>query len=412
MPANRVVLLFILYLSFVSLGLPDTALGVAWPRMRHSFGAALDVAGMLTALVTICSVVSSLSTGWVLGRMCTGLLLAVCGFLTGGALLGYALAPALWLLVVCAVPQGLGQGAVDAAVNTYMARHYSARQMNWVHACWGLGATGGPFLLTLAFTAGYSWRAGYGVLAGVQLALSVLFVCTLPLWQHDAAPVSPADAPVPGTPPVPCRPDEHAGGMPRGGHRRLCVGAGVAAYFIYPGIETVAGLWGASYMVEVLGASVTTAGGTIALYWGALTLGRVGAGWLAGRYGAATLIRGGCILALAGAGLTAGADGPWGFLAGLALVGLGIGPFYPSLMHDTPRRLGPIGVERIIGVQVGASLAGATIIPLLVGAAAQRVSLELFCPVLAGFTALLLGLHECSLACAPRVQRPPAAARL
>ena len=385
---RRALLLGVLYLSFISLGLPDTLLGVAWPEMRLSFGKSLEAGGILLALTTVISVCASLASGIVTARRHTGVILAVCAALTASAMLGYATAPSWTALLLCTLLFGIGQGAVDTAVNAYMAKHYAARHMQWVHACWGLGATAGPLIMSTVFALDATWRTGYLCVAGIQASLTVVFFLSLPLWRNGGS-SAPDARPTHAAPPVPATPAGEAGA-------RAAATAGVLFYLLYPGVEIVTGLWGASYMVERLGAPVETAAGAITLFWGSLTAGRVGAGLAASRLGNAGIIRCGCALAFLGILCAWSADGPGLFRIGAALIGLGLGPLYPSMMHDTPARVGAALADRVIGFQVGAALAGAMILPPLAGWLAGRVSLAVFCPVQLTFLTLVAIAHETS----------------
>ncbi len=374
-------LLLILYLGFISLGLPDTVLGVAWPEMRAAFQAPRAWAGGLMTMTTVISVGSSLATGWVLRRHHTGRILAVSALMTAVAMLGYGLAPGLPLVAGATVLFGLGQGAVDSAVNAHLARHSSSRQMNWIHGCWGLGATGGPLVFTAAFGLGLTWRGGYLALFSLQLALGLFFLATLGWWR---APV--ADRP----------PETRTAPAPETGHSPRRAAAGVAFYFFYPGLEATAGLWGASYLVEVLKAAPTAAGAALAFYWGHLTLGRFAVGLIAGRFSNAALVRGGLALVAAGLILAALASGTGAFTVALALLGLGLSPLYPTMMHETPRRAGPVRGDQVVSFQVGAALAGAAVWPAAVGLIMRRTELDILPGLLALFGLLMIAAHEIS----------------
>ncbi len=385
------LLLGVLYLSFISLGLPDSILGVAWPVMRETFAKPLEYAGLLMAMTTMLSVGASLLSGSLLRRWSTGLIIVVCAWMTAAAMFGYALSPVWSGVMLCTVLFGLGQGGVDTAVNAYMARHYSARQMNWVHCCWGIGATGGPLILTAAFGLGLSWRGGYAAIGSLQSLLAVIFVLSLSLWHSGAA----------GSPAVPVPRPDNSISLPAGTcrPRRLrAAAAGVLFYFMYPGVEMVTGLWAASYLVDVLGASTAQAGMGVALFWGALTCGRFCGGVVAVRLSSRALIRTGLAVAVLGIGLFLAGRGALTCRAALMLIGFGLGPLYPTMMHDTPFRVGPDYADRVVGFQVGAAMAGAAVLPGLVGLAIQRTSLHSLGFVLLGFAALVFAAHEVSLA--------------
>ncbi len=384
-PARRdLYLLIILYLGFVSLGLPDTVLGVAWPAMRLDFQASLAWAGALISLTTVISVFSSLAAGRLMTRFSAGPILCVCAFMTAGAMLGYARAPGLMTVVLLTGLFGLGQGAVDTAVNAYMSRHYSARQMNWVHGFWGLGATGGPLIFTAAFSLGQSWRTGYLAIFYLQISLALIFLLTLGLWKK------PAREPGPAPESANHQPGLRAEGSPKR------AGAGVAFYFLYPGLEVVTGLWGASYLIEVKGVGPPLASAALTLYWGSLTLGRFAVGLAAGRFGNPAIIRGALTLVALALIMATLASGPGGLIGALGLLGLGLAPLYPTMMHETPKRTGLEGLDKFISYQVGAALAGAAILPGLAGIVVRQAGLELLPKILMLMAVLLIAAWQIS----------------
>lgn len=387
---RNTLLLAVLYLSFVSLGLPDSVLGVAWPSMRASFGKPLETAGLLLGMTTALSVLSSLGAGFIANRWGTGVIIAVCAFMTAGAMAGYATSSSWAHLLFFTMFFGLGQGAVDTAVNAHMARHYSARHMNWVHCCWGIGATGGSLIMTAVFGLGFSWRGGYAAIGAVQTCLALVFLCSLTVWKTSLS----ADENA-----------KHLAPEMRKTHDKqlsrsalaVAYGAGTAFYLLYPGVELVIGLWAASYLVEIAGASPAEASASVALFWASLTTGRFLTGVVATRVAGATLLRGGIALALAGAALATAADTTSICRIALAIVGVGIAPLYPTMMHDTPRRVGLAHSDKLVGFQVGAALAGSACIPALVGVVARSASLQIFGYALLLFLCLILIAHETSL---------------
>ncbi len=385
------LLLLILYLSFVSLGLPDAVLGSAWPNMRHSFGRSLEAAGILQSLTTILSVVSSLAAGWLLARWNTGMLITVCAFMTGGAMFGYAFSPAFVSLLFFTVFFGLGQGAVDTAVNSYMAKHYSVKHMNWVHCCWGIGATAGPFIMTSVFALDYSWRTGYLVIALVQSALAITFLLSLGMWEKDERPTA-ASKPV--------RPSQvlrlRFGGLSKSRFYITSV-CGMLFYFLYAGVELVTGLWSASYLVDVLGASPAAAAISVTMFWAAVALGRFVIGFVAHKASSAAILRLSMVTALAGCVIFLVSTNLHLCRIAMLLIGFGIAPLYPTMMHDTPARIGKKGADKVVGLQVGAALAGNTVIPLAFGYVAQAWTLELFGPATVLFACLIFIMHEISL---------------
>lgn len=379
-------LLVILYLGFISLGLPDTVLGVAWPEMRRDFFAPLEWAGWLMSLTTVVSVLSSLTAVWLMKRCHAGIILTASALMTSAAMLGYSLAPGLAAVAAFTLLFGVGQGAVDTAVNAHMAKNYSSRHMNWIHGYWGVGATGGPLVFTAAFGLGLYWRAGYMAIFAIQLTLGLIFLFTLKLWREPSDSESRA---------VDQQKDTNCS---RGGWNPVRAYAGVAFYFCYPGVEIVTGLWGASYLVEVLGAPPSTAGAALTMYWGSLMAGRFAVGFIAGRYSNSAIMRGGLGLAALGLIMAALASGAAAFAVALGLLGLGLSPLYPTMMHETPQRTGTDRSDRIIGFQVGAALAGAAVLPILAGLLIRHLLSLASLPRLLMFMAILLiAAHELSV---------------
>lgn len=364
------VLLALSYVGFVSLGLPDGVLGAAWPAMRQELGLPLDGAGQIVVVATLGTVLSSLLSGRMLGRLQTGTVLALSTVLAAAALWLFGRAPSWAGILVAAVLAGLGGGAVDAALNGFVARHYSVRHMNWLHGCWGIGATIAPMTMAAALGSGRSWRSAYLLLFLIEATLALAFVLARPLWRTAAAApeVAPEDVPA------------AANGRPLTRAMR----ANVLFFFVYTGVEAGAGLWGASLLVATRGASLATAGAVVSLYWGMLTAGRFLLGAVAARIGPARLLSACGWTALA-ALLVASVPGtPLPVVAvALATLGLALAPVYPLLMHDTPRRFGAAAARYLVGYQVAAASVGIATLPWLVGFIAQRTSVLVIPPLLA-----------------------------
>lgn len=369
-------LLPVIYLGFISIGLPDGAFGVAWPRMHRDLGVRVELAGTMLVFVTLLSAASSLASGTLLGRFGTGRVVFASCLLTAAAQWIISQAQGLGWLVTAAIPLGLGAGAVDAGLNGHVARHYSGRHMNWLHASWGLGATGGPLLVSWAITHHGSWRPGYLVAAAFQTLLALLFLATLGAWRRPGT--SPGASASPGLRFGPAPANSAAGLL------------SVAAFGLYVASETTLGLWAGSVLVVSRGLSQETAGASVAAYFGAISAGRVLVGFVADRWGNRLLIRSGLLLALAGTLLLACShQGSLAFVA-LALAGLGLAPVYPSLMHETPRRFTALDAPVVIGRQTSAAYLGAAVISPAVGAVARWTSLESACWVAVGGVLVLL----------------------
>ncbi len=383
-PARAATLLLpIIYLGFVSLGLPDGTLGVAWPQLHRTLALPIGLAGPLLLLITLLAAASGFSSGRIMARFKTGPVVLVSCTLTGSALLLVSHAQNLPFLALAALPLGLGAGAVDAGLNGYVARHYSGRHMNWLHACWGIGATGGP--LIMAYYLGRStegWRPGYFTLGCIQLSLAFLFLFTLRLWR--AVPERTfADNASQLTGPIPTTPANSPAGW-----------LSAAIFTIYVGVETTAGLWASSILVVSRGVPIDTAGRCGAAFFAAITAGRLLNGFVVDRFGNRRLVSLGAIVALVGAVLFVLAPNiPVAALA-LVLLGLGFAPVYPGLMHEVPRRFAPDAVQTVIGRQSGASYLGAAFLPAAAGSLAQ-VSLEALAVLIAaGALLLLAAIHR------------------
>ncbi len=381
-PWSHFALLAIIYLAFVSLGLPDGVLGVAWTTMRLDLNQPLAAVGLLTLVGTIASGLSTVASGHVLQRVGTGPVVILSGFLTGLALLGYSLAPSLAWLLVLTIPLGLGAGAVDAGLNHFVATHYSSRHMSWLHGCWGVGATLGPLIMGSALLLPHGWSDGYRTIALLQLTLAVLLLVSLSLWTRETA-----------------KPDAQGQAEAQQALikpvRTLATWLAPLGFLLYVAAELGTGLWAASILVTDRGHSAATAGGWVSLYYGAITLGRFGIGLAANRLGNRRLIRLGIMVATLGAvifalpGLPASAS-----LAGLILMGLGCAPIYPSMMHETARRFPADLTASVIGRQVGFSYIGGALVPAACGLLAASLGLGAVMPTLVLTLLALLATTE------------------
>ncbi len=374
---KHLVLLIIIYIGFVSLGLPDTILGVAWDPMHQEFDKPIYYAGLISTLLTICSAVSAFFSGAILRRIGTGKLLMICGFVTGCSLLGYAFSPFFALLMLFAIPLGFGQGAVDTGMNFYVAKHYTSRDMSWLHCCWGLGASCGPLLMTMILTHGWSWRAGYSVIGGIQLMLAVVFLLTLSLWSDESVQTSRDSA------------DE----FPKKVHYDLRFWCCPVMFFLYCGIEFSMGLWLYTFLTQCRAFSAEQAGYAVAGYWAMLTGGRFLIGFVANRLGNRRQIRismslgflSGLLLLIPGNSMLT--------LFAAGLTGFAFASFYPAMMHAAPERFDDATAATVIGYQGGAGMLGTAIIPAGFGYLAAKTSFALLPVVVIGITGCIFLLQ-------------------
>ncbi|WP_068618431.1 MFS transporter [Paenibacillus tuaregi] len=383
--------LIIIYLAFISLGLPDSLLGSAWPVMQPEFHAPLSTAGMLFMIVAAGTIVSSLASGRMLNRFGTGKVTLISCIMTAGALLGYAVSPSLIWLILFAIPLGLGAGSVDAGLNHYVAAHYKAHHMSWLHCFWGVGATLSPLIMGHFISGGNAWRQGYLTVAGIQFGLVVILFLTLPLWDKVAK--------------ISQRSQQEEPEILGSGHLEEAaqsarplgikgVKLALFSFLFYCGVEATVGLWGSSFLVSMKGLPAATAAQWVSFYYGGITVGRFITGFITFKLSNRTLIRGGQLLALAGAVLLV-LPLPAGFsLAGLLITGLGLAPIYPCMLHETPVRFGKKHAQTIMGYQMAVAYTGSTLMPPLLGFLASSISISLFPFYIAVSAAAMLLLSE------------------
>lgn len=381
--------LVLIFVGFISLGLPDGLLGVAWPSIRQAFGLPLDALGALFLTSVVGYLVASLASGWVVARIGVGLLLALSALATTISLLTFALAPSWAVVVLVGLASGLGAGAIDAGLNSYVALLRSPRLLAWLHACFGVGAAAGPWVMVAVLEAGYSWRAGYAIVGTAQFALGLCFLATRRRWEV-AAPTREPAAPRAG------RSGGRAGGPAMAGQvpTAPAVWLSVLLFLLYTGVETAAGQWAYTLFVEGRGVATQAAGFAVSAYWAALAIGRILAGIVDDRLSAETLTRwsmGGMVVGAALIWLDAAV---WLSIGGLMLMGLAAAPVFPALIGATPHRFGSDRSATIIGLQVGAASVGIAGLPALAGVLAARQGLEVIPTVLLVGAVGLLALHE------------------
>jgi len=357
------LLLPIIYISFVSLGLPDALLGAAWPVMHTALSVPLSYAGGISLIIALGTVVSSLQSDRMTKWLGTGKVMVLSVAMTAVALLGFSVSGSYWQLCLWAIPYGLGAGSVDASLNNYVAIHYASRHMSWLHCMWGLGASIGPYIMGAALTGGMSWNLGYGIISVLQMILTAALVFSLPLWkvQKEESREEQQTAPltmrqilsIKGTKEV------------------------MAAFFCYCGLEQTAILWGASYLVANNGMGKETAASLASLFLLGMTVGRALNGFLTYRINDTNLIRLGQGVVAAGVIILLLPLGAVASCAGLMLCGLGCAPIYPCVIHSTPDHFGEENSQAIIGVQMASAYVGICAMPPLFGLIANHVSATL-----------------------------------
>ncbi len=376
------LLLALIYVSFISLGLPDSLLGSAWPQMQESLGVSLSLGGVISFLITASTILSSLMSHQVIQRFGTGAVTMCSVALTALALFGFSLSNSFFALCLWAIPYGLGAGSVDAALNNFVALHCKAKHMSWLHCFWGIGATGGPYIMGLCLSRGMGWQAGYRTISFLQMALTLILLLSLPLWKKQELPLSGGETVRPQT--------------PQWGKllKRPGVKAALTAFFFYSALELTTGLWGSSYMVAVRGISPETAAKWISLFYLGITAGRFFSGFLTLRFSDDAMVRLGEITAIVGILLILLPLHNLFLCLGLILTGLGCAPIYPSLLHATPQRFGKSLSQSLMGTQMAISYLGSTTMPPVSGFLSEKISMGLYPVLLLVFALMLTILTE------------------
>lgn len=353
------VLLILIYVAFISLGLPDAMLGAGWPVMQVDLAVPYGFAGFLQMLVSGGTIVSSLFSGPLIKRFGTGKLTAASVALTACALFGFAIAPSFWWMLPVALPLGLGAGAVDAGLNAFVAQHYESRHMSWLHSFWGIGALGGPFILSLLLSRGFPWRQGYASVAAFQAILVVVLILSIPLWNRVTLRKT--------------EDGEQTGAVPR---QRLTlveslkipgVLHAMGMFLFYCALEASMGLWGGSFLFKAKGLDPANTATWVSLFYAAITAGRFLSGFVTFKLPNDAMIAGGVATIFAGVILMLAPFPLPGTLAGYLLVGFGCAPIFPSMLHETPKRFGTENGQTIMGFQMAAAYAGSTFLPPLFG---------------------------------------------
>ena len=374
-------LLVIIYLSFISLGLPDSVLGSAWPVMAGDLSAPLWGAGLIQMTVSLCTIISSLNSARLIRRFGTGRLTAMSVVMTAAALMGMSAAPGYAVLLLLGIPLGLGAGAVDAAINNYVALHCEARHMNWLHCFWGIGTVISPMILSSLLASGFTWKAGYRGVSLLQFALSVLLFATLGLWRGERVQQEERAAKVLTVREVLALPGAKAG---------------LLNFTCYCAVEQTFMVWSATFMVMARGVDAALAASMGALFFIGMTAGRGAAGFLAMKMQPRQMVRlGQCVMAAAGVLLLI--PGTTATLAGLLLMGLGCAPVYPNIVQDTPRNYGAENSQAVIGVQMAFAYIGSLFAPTIFGWLAEIAGysvLPLFALLLTAASVLLFGRQQ------------------
>lgn len=374
------MLLGIIYVAFISLGLPDALLGAAWPSIQGELGVPVSYAGIISIIISGGTIISSLLSDTLTKKLGTGRVTAVSVAVTAGALWGFSVSDSFWMLCVIALPYGLGAGAVDAALNNYVALHYEARHMSWLHCFWGIGASIGPYIMGACLVGGLPWTGGYQIISVLQMALTAVLFATLYLWKGSRA-------------------EEEEQGERRSMGLLEVFGLSGAkeamiSFFCYCGLEQTTGLWAASYMVLNRGISASAAAKWASLFYLGITAGRFVCGFITMKLNDRNMVRLGQAVAVAGIVLLTLPLGQVMTGVGLVMVGVGCAPVYPALLHETPDNFGEDLSQAIMGMQMACAYVGTMVMPSLFGMISGRVGIWLYPFYLLGIVAVMVLMVE------------------
>jgi len=379
---RQLALVAMIFIAFIALGMPDGLLGVGWPSIRTDFSVPLDSLGLLLFTSMTGYLLSSFFSGAIERRLGVGKVLIASCSLTGIGLLGYTLVPQWWMMVALGLLAGLGAGGIDSSLNAYVAGNHGTGLMQWLHACYGIGVTIGPLLMTFFLTNTGKWRTGYLVVGGFELLLALVFVLTLSLWPkhtHESEKHSESATKLQGARP--------------GLFQTLKKGStliGLLQFFIYTGCEVTLGIWAFSLLTEGRGVAPAQAGLIAGSFWGFFTIGRMLAGLAAYKVNMRKMVMAALLMALTGAALLAWNQDPVVSLIAVSLIGFAYAPIFPGMVSGTESRVGKIHLSNAVGMQMSAAGLGGTTITSVVGVLARHFGLNIVPFILLGLIGLLM----------------------
>lgn len=377
------LLIAIIYLAFISLGLPDAVFGGSWPTMYQEFGVPVSFAGIVTVIISLGTIVSSLLSDRMTYKLGTGKVTAISVATTAAALFGFSISHSFIELCLWAIPYGLGAGGVDASLNNYVAVHYSSRVMSWLHCMWGLGAMTGPYVLGFVLTGGGVWNTGYKVIALMQVVLTIILVVSLPLWKKRETIVDEKGEEVPA----------QALSMKEifaiRGAKEIMI-----AFFCYCALEQTAGLWASSYMVLHKGVPEAVAASYASMFYIGITVGRFFSGFLTMKFNDKQMIHLGMTVLSLGVIILFLPLSEYIALAGFILIGVGCAPIYPCIIHSTPDIFGADKSQAIVGVQMASAYMGSLLMPSVFGIVANHITVALLPFYLCVILVLMIVMYE------------------
>ena len=378
------LLLAVIYLSFISLGLPDSLLGSAWPAMYGEFGVPVSYAGIISMIIAAGTILSSLQSDRLTRKLGTGKVTAISVAMTAVALFGFSFSNSFWILCFWAIPYGLGAGSVDASLNNYVALNYASRHMSWLHCMWGVGASLGPYIMGYAMTGGQGWNPGYGYIAVLQIVLTIILIFSLPLWKNRAEEKN-ADY-------VNAKTLTLKEIIKISGAKEIMI-----TFFCYCALEQTTGLWASSYLTLHKGISADKAASFASMFFIGITIGRAFSGFITMKLSDSKMIRFGQGVAAIGIITLMLPFGEYISLIGLIMIGLGCAPIYPCIIHSTPEYFGADKSQAIIGVQMASAYIGTLLMPPIFGLIAEYINVSLYPVYLFIVMIFMVVMHEALL---------------
>ena len=377
------LLLAVIYLSFISLGLPDSLLGSAWPVMYSEFNVPVSYAGIISMIIAAGTIISSIQSDRLTLKLGTGKVTAISVAMTAAALFGFSSSHSFWMLCLWAVPYGFGAGSVDASLNNYVALHYASRHMSWLHCMWGVGASLGPYIMGYAMSHGQGWNYGYGYIGVLQVALTAVLIFSLSLWKNRTDEMNENEESVHS------KPLKLLDIIKISGAKEVMI-----TFFCYCALESTTGLWASSYLTLHKGISAEKAASFASMFFIGITIGRALSGFITMKLNDTQMIRLGQGIIALGVIILLLPLGESASLAGLIMIGLGCAPIYPCIIHSTPAHFGADKSQAIIGVQMASAYLGTLLMPPIFGFIAQNINVSLYPVYLFAILILMVIMHE------------------
>lgn len=377
------LLLLIIYLSFISLGLPDALLGAAWPSMYRELHVSISYAGAISMIIAFGTIISSLQSDRLTRKLGTGKVTAISVAMTAVALFGFSTSHSFVALCLWAIPYGLGAGSVDASLNNYVALHYESKHMSWLHCMWGIGAAAGPYIMGYVLTNGRSWNSGYRVISVLQIVLTMILIFSLPLWKNRPEIIDDNGQEVSAK----ALSLREVIRIPGAKEIMVC-------FFCYCALEQTAGLWASSYLSLYKGVSAETAATFASMFYIGITVGRALSGFVTMKLNDVQMIRLGQVLIAVGILIMFLPFGQTLSLVGLIVIGLGCAPIYPCIIHSTPTHFGADKSQAIIGIQMASAYVGTLLMPPVFGLVANHITVALLPVYLFIILILMFVMHE------------------